>query len=112
MNRRAAALLVVPGGKPASLAPFVMHHSRRERVPAGPVRPTGDYLDAIYRRRWWILGLMALALAAAWLVSWLLPRPSEGLAPLKVDHGVAAGGTPATADMDQVIAPHMRMLQS
>lgn len=78
----------------------------------------GEWLDAIYLWKWWIVSLVALASGGTWLVSSLVPRWYEGAATLEIEQaapGEASGPVPmfpARPNMDELVATHIRMLQS
>lgn len=119
-NRRATAVTLVSSesAPPSQLGQFVMYPMRTQGAPARSAATLGDYLDAIYRRRWWILCLVFAAVTAAYLLSRRLPRVYESTATLNVDRVAPAGlvgpdtGTQVAPDMDQFVATHVKMLQS
>ncbi|MBS1876360.1 MAG: polysaccharide biosynthesis tyrosine autokinase [Acidobacteria bacterium] len=95
-----------------------MYPHRGVTVAPKPAATLGDYLDAIYRRRWWILALVVLSVGAAFAVTKRLPRMYDGMATLDIERMTPSGlvgpelSTQVAPDMDQVVATHMRMIQS
>jgi uncharacterized protein involved in exopolysaccharide biosynthesis len=85
MNRRAAAISIVTNDTPASSAPFVLHPAQRHNEPASSTTTFDASLDAIYRRRWWILSGVILAVTAAWGISRSLPQTYQAAATLEVE---------------------------
>ncbi len=118
MNRKAAMTVVPVDNAPASVGPFVMYPMRGQGAPARNAATLGDYLDAIYRRRWWVLSAVIAAVSLTYLVSKQLPRQYEATATLDVDRASPSSlvgpdnGTQVAPDMDQFLATHLRMLQS
>ena len=102
--------LPAPSGKgPGSaVGPFMMYAMP---APGGVHHAAAGYLDAIYWRKWMVLGIVAAAVAGTWLVTLLRPKMYESTATLRVER-VGSGSEPAAADMDRVVATHARMVAS
>lgn len=112
-------MAVIPG-EVAPSAVSELHVYQPRNVGAGPKQAATlvDYLDAIYRRRWWILALVVVSVVAAIAATKRMTRMYESSATLDVERmtpGALVGpelSTVVAPDMDQVVATHMRMIQS
>jgi polysaccharide biosynthesis transport protein len=118
MSRRSTAMAVMQGeAGPAALSELTMYAARPNASPRS-ADTLGDYLDAIYRRRLPILAAMVLCVGAAYIVTKRMPRLYEGTATLDIERMTPSGlvgpelSTQVAPDMDQVVATHMRMIQS
>src|ERR1017187_5057571 len=93
MSRRAAAIPLLNHEHSASApAPFVLHPPRAATRLRRPSLTLSECLDAVYHQRWWIAAGVIVALAAAWVLSSLLPKSYEAIATIEV-----TGMSPADA---------------
>lgn len=116
---RGAPLSVVPGsGQGSTVGPFMIYPVRPQSSAGRKAATLGDYLDSIYRRKWWIFAVVMLATGGAFGLSRMMPRLYESTATLDVDRltpNAVVGPqnlTQVAPDMDQFVATHVRMLQS
>ncbi len=118
MNRSGTALSLIGENAGTAVGPFVMYPARAHASANKSAATLGDYLDAIYRRKWWILALVVAAIAITYFVSKRLPRLYEATATLNIDRIAPAGLVGAESlnqvapDMDQFVSTHLKMLQS
>ena len=120
LTNRTGNPLPAPTGSPAAptVGPFMIYPMRAAAGHGRAASTLGDYLDALYRRKWLILALVAVSVLGTWRLSKSLPKLYEATATLDVDRltpGRVVGPeslTQVAPDMDQYVATHVRMLSS